>query len=104
VISRSEAKEFTRQAKDYIPGGAIVKEPDKLVWRRLEDHEEVSFCCVQTGYDLQSGPMYCGAVADWRGDQGGLDSTFACDNHHYKVVNKVPAPSSRDKWEYYGRW
>ena len=47
---------------DFIPGGKAVDVRD-LTFRKTLEHE-VFQCCARTGYDPQSGPFYCGDVAE----------------------------------------
>ena len=61
MLTKSEAKALRHM--DYIPNGKKV-DIRKLHFRETEEHE-VFFCAAQTGNDIQSGPIYCGDVADW---------------------------------------
>ena len=61
---KSDAKKLVSQMRDYIPGGKPIADITVLTFRRAAEHE-VLLCGTQTGRDIQSGPFYCGAVADW---------------------------------------
>jgi hypothetical protein len=64
VFGKTAAKALKR---DYIPGGPGMsrEEAEKLTWRPTMEHE-VHQCGRQTGDDYpQSGPIYCGDVADF---------------------------------------
>lgn len=60
-LSKERAREIQRG--DFIPGGQPVK-ISELSFRRTSD-SEVYRCCAQTGSDPQSGPIYCGKVAEF---------------------------------------
>ena len=62
-MHKSEAKNPVEQMRDYIPGGKSVA-VSSLMFRRTYEHE-VHLCGARTGNDIQSGPYYCGAIADW---------------------------------------
>lgn len=72
---------------DYIPGGAKLDNLDRLYGRQPATGLER--CGVQTGDDLQSGPMYCGdlAVATYRLD--GIPGACLC------VCKRHDAPFKR---------
>ena len=63
-MTKTEAKNLLKG--DFIPGGSTVS-LDEL--RQLEFREttenEVYQCCAQTGTDIQSGPGYCGDIAEF---------------------------------------
>lgn len=61
---KADAKKLLAQTRDYIPGGKPVADIAALTFRRTSEHE-VLLCGTQTGNDIQSGPFYCGAIADW---------------------------------------
>lgn len=48
---------------DFIPGGKMV-DINILRFRRTND-TEVFRCCRQTQNDLQSGPIFCGDIAEF---------------------------------------
>lgn len=55
------AKSFLK--KDFVPNGKSVK-IDTLTFRRTKDYEAYH-CCRQRGYDIQSGPTFCGDLAEY---------------------------------------
>ena len=62
-MRKSDAKKLVEQMRDYIPGGKPT-DIRSLTFRRTHEHE-VLLCGTRTGDDIQSGPYYCGAIADW---------------------------------------
>jgi len=48
---------------DFIPNGEWIDISTLEFRRTLPD--EVYQCCVRSGHDIQSGPIYCGRVAEW---------------------------------------
>ena len=79
---KSEAKKLAEQMRDYIPGGKPV-DVVSLTFRRTYDHE-VLLCGTRTGHDIQSGPFYCGAIADWAAEANGGVAPI-CDRHARKI-------------------
>ena len=77
-MNKSEAKKLTKQMRDYIPGGKPV-DVSSLVFHRTREHE-VLLCGTRTGEDIQSGPYYCGAIADWMAAASG-GVVAVCDKH-----------------------
>jgi len=63
-LTKERAKQLQR---DFIPGGKAVN-IRTLRFRRTESDEEVHQCCRQTSYDIQSGPIYCGKIAEYIAD------------------------------------
>jgi len=49
---------------DYIPGGLPVDLIDCTDWRRTAK-DEIRRCCCTLGDDIQSGPIFCGDIADF---------------------------------------
>ena len=79
---KSEAKRLVEEMRDYVPKGKPV-DVTKLTFRRTREYE-ILLCGTRTGHDIQSGPYYCGAVADWvAATSGGL--TAVCDKHGRKI-------------------
>lgn len=78
-MQKSEAKKLVERMRDYIPGGKPVN-VRSLIFRRTHEHE-VLLCGTKTGNDLQSGPYYCGAVADWAVVTGDGGTAAVCDRH-----------------------
>lgn len=78
MITKSAARELTES--DFIPGGERV-DIRKLRFRRTEEHE-VYRCCRQVADDIQSGPIYCGQVAEWVATtRGGMAIVATCERH-----------------------
>ena len=82
-MHKSDAKKLVAQMRDFIPGGKPVADIRALTFRCTTEHE-VLLCGTQTGDDIQSGPFYCGAIADWAAVTA--DGTVAvCDRHANKI-------------------
>lgn len=64
MITKTEARALVDKLRDYIPGGKPVSNPQALQWRSTTELE-IHHCGVQTGSDIQSGPYYCGTIADF---------------------------------------
>jgi len=64
TMTKTEAKNLLK--RDFIPGGKNVSSDElkQLEFRRTTENE-VFQCCVQTGRDVQSGPGYCGDIAEF---------------------------------------
>jgi hypothetical protein len=75
-LTKTYAKELQ---KDFIPGGEKVNPKDLIFERTLEF--EVFQCCVSTGNDPQSGPIYCGRVADYVAMVDDTHAVAACSRH-----------------------
>ncbi len=60
MLSKKTARDLQR---DFIPDGEEI-DINTLEFKRTGEYE-VFRCCRQTGYDLQSGPIYCGNVAEY---------------------------------------
>jgi len=60
-LTKEKAQKFIED--DFIPNGRVVDIND-LRFRKTTEHE-VFRCCAQTGSDSQSGPFYCGEIAEW---------------------------------------
>jgi hypothetical protein len=59
-LTKEEAKRLRR---DFVPDGERV-DIRTLKFRRT-GAGEVFQCCAQSGHDVQSGPIYCGDVAEY---------------------------------------
>ena len=59
-LTKQTARELLKG--DFIPDGKPV-DIRGLKFRRTRD-DEVLQCCMPTGYDPQSGPFYCGDIAE----------------------------------------
>lgn len=77
MLTKTEAKKV--MTGDYIPNGKPVDIQDLTFRRTLEF--EVYRCGRQTGYDPQSGPIFCGDLAEWlaKVDNGVV---CLCERHH----------------------
>jgi hypothetical protein len=78
-VNKSEAKKLVEKMRDYIPGGARVADVKALTFRRTRE-DEVILCGAQTGDDLQSGPCFCGKIAEWVARTSGGVAAI-CDRH-----------------------
>lgn len=78
-MTKSEAENLGARMRDYIPGGKPV-DVLKLTFRPTHDHE-VHLCGTKTGDDIQSGPYYCGAVAEWVARTAEGHWVAVCDLH-----------------------
>jgi len=61
-LTKEAAKKLVRG--DFIPDGDETIDLTSLKFRRTRN-DEVFQCHQQTGYDTQSGPMYCGKIAEF---------------------------------------
>lgn len=78
-MRKSEVKTLVAQMRDYVPGGTLVEDARRLPFRRTRE-QEIRLCGTRTGTDIQSGPYFCGAVADWVAET--REGTAAlCDRH-----------------------
>ena len=59
MLTKQLAKELRG---DFIPGGKEI-DPHGLVFRKTSEYE-VYRCCAHSGYDPQSGPIWCGDIAE----------------------------------------
>lgn len=83
-------KDLAKQLqRDYIPNGRRISRDEfsDLKFRRTEEYE-IYQCGCQTGNDIQSGPIYCGRVADFLAEtkEGVL---AACKSHFRNLGLKV---------------
>lgn len=62
MFTKEDAKRL--QKGDFIPRGERISDISQITFRRTKDHE-IYLCCAQTNYDIQSGPIYCGDVAEF---------------------------------------
>lgn len=79
--------------RDYIPNGKPV-DCSKLTFRRTGEHE-VYQCCHQVGYDVQSGPLYCGDIAEWISEvitEGGRGVIALCKRDAPPKSQRDPDP------------
>jgi len=79
VLSKSEVRHLLEEV-DFVPefAGKLMK-PFRIV-RKLSEHE-VKRCGRWVGEDAQSGPIYCGRIAEYKCiDVNGL-MLFLCREH-----------------------
>lgn len=84
-MTKRQAKKLVR--RDFIPGGPRVDLKD-LQWRGTHDYEILQ-CCFKTGYDTQSGPFYCGDIADYVSFFDDGSYVGACDLHYGRFKKKA---------------
>jgi hypothetical protein len=75
-MNKNTAKNLQR---DFIPNGQKV-EINSLRFRKTTE-EEVYQCCANIDYDSQSGPLYCGKVADFLAESGEGSYLALCERH-----------------------
>lgn len=80
---KSEVKRLLEEMRDYVPKGKPV-DVAKLMFRRTHEHE-ILLCGTRTGDDIQSGPYFCGAVADWVAVTSDDGLAAVCDKHGRKI-------------------
>lgn len=99
-MNKTEARRLMRG--DYIPDGPGVLTKG-LAFRRTLEHE-VYRCAARTGYDVQSGPIYCGDLAEWARFE--VDSVIACCSRHFPhdaVKEKEVSPEVQHQREVLAR-
>ena len=64
MITKTQAKNLL--PSDFVPGGKQLtsEELRNLKFRRTTENE-IFQCCVITGEDIQSGPYFCGQIAEF---------------------------------------
>ena len=76
---------------DFIPGGKEIS-PKGLNYRPTTEYE-IYRCCAQTENDPQSGPLFCGKLADYTSEvieNGKLIGYVAvCNKHYIKIINWI---------------
>lgn len=67
---------------DFVPDGTseFIIERGKTDWKELSE-DQVHRCCTQTSYDVQSGPIYCGNIADYFTIVGNDEIVTVCKKH-----------------------
>ena len=82
-VTRQEAKQLQR---DYIPNGSRVDEETVrcLVYRALTEGE-IHRCGWSDSYDPQSGPIFCGQVADWMAPVANGETLYLCAYHRERL-------------------
>lgn len=79
MLTKTDAKQLQ---SDYIPGGTPV-DVRKLKFRRTQEWEVLQ-CCAQTSVDPQSGPIYCGAVAEFVSEEVNGGAVAFCGRRGHK--------------------
>lgn len=97
VVSKQILQKY-RNA-DFIPDGKIV---DTVTLQfRPTGRFELFQCCQQTGVDIQSGPHYCGRLAEY---VAGDESSYVglCDRHTYGYSARIrlATPLAKDSLLY----
>jgi hypothetical protein len=82
-LNKKIAKELIEG--DFIPNGERVNITN-LKFRKTKDHE-IYQCCKQTSYDTQSGPIYCGDLAEYIASVG-KGIAALCKNCGNKVLKQ----------------
>ncbi len=86
MITKTEARALLDKMRDYVPGGKPVSDPQALSWRPTLE-SEIYHCGTRTGNDIQSGPYYCGTIADFVAEVP--DGTAAiCKKHHKRLMSR----------------
>jgi hypothetical protein len=75
---------------DYIPNGPRISHDEwqKLVFRRAKP-DEIHQCAMQVDNDMQSGPIYCGKIAEYVAFPVGPDGVgiaAVCKRHPPKIL------------------
>lgn len=88
-MTKSEARDFLETCRDYLPrGGRALRQEEirSLQFRETAEHE-IYHCGCQTGDDIQSGPYYCGAIADFvaNAPDGSSGVVAVCGRHKRKI-------------------
>lgn len=66
MLTKTAARTLQKNLRDYIPKGKALTRGQiaQLVFRETTEFE-IYHCGTRTGHDIQSGPYYCGAIADF---------------------------------------
>lgn len=78
-MTKTEIK--TLIESDFIPGGKCI-DVSNLVFRKT-NQTEILRCCKTVGEDVQSGPIYCGSIAEYTSqtDHGRINFCERHSNH-----------------------
>jgi len=91
MLTKTAAHTLQKNLRDYIPGGKALSSDqiEQLVFRETAEFE-IYHCGTRTGEDIQSGPYYCGDIADFiaRTSDGGV--VAICGRHKRKMENMKP--------------
>ena len=81
MLTKTQIKQMQELMKpDYIPNGKSRIYLGDLKFRRTQEHE-VCRCAAMTGDDIQSGPIYCGKLAEWIHECEDGSFIASCDKH-----------------------
>jgi hypothetical protein len=82
-------KEFAKKLqRDYVPNGQPTDYVDAI--RDTKDYE-IYQCACSTGYDPQSGPIYCGDIADYLGTYVDKTCYVSVCKRHKHVLDRLLA-------------
>lgn len=92
MLSKRKARQLQR---DFIPDGEPIDDINALEFERTKE-DEVFQCCKPTAHDPQSGPIYCGDVAEYIApvpEQGGV--LALCERHRppERLIHSAVAPT-----------
>jgi len=62
ILTKEKARELVNG--DFVPNGKELVDARTLKFRKTKEHE-VCRCHARVGYDPQSGPLYCGNIAEF---------------------------------------
>ena len=86
MLTKTDARQLLKNLRDYIPKGKTLTRDQitQLVFRETSEFE-IYHCGTRTGIDYQSGPYYCGAIADFvaSAPDGGI--VAICGRHKRKM-------------------
>jgi hypothetical protein len=86
MLTKTAARTLQKNLQDYIPKGKALSRDQvaRLVFRETTEFE-IYHCGTRTGDDIQSGPYYCGAIADFvaPAPEGGI--VAICGRHKWRL-------------------
>jgi hypothetical protein len=81
-MTKEDAKE--RLARDFMPNGKRIDDISSLKFVETGPFE-IYRCCCRIGSDPQSGPFYCGDVADFKAFVGDGSMVSVCQKHFERI-------------------
>ena len=99
-MANSHLKSILKTMRDYVPKGRIVT-PDevrKAPWREVEDGE-ICYCHQRVANDIQSGPIYCGDLADFTADFPDNHCLSFCARHFRQKRLQLGGEQEQEKKE-----
>lgn len=86
TLTKTALRAFQKSFRDHIPAGeALTREQvARLVFRETSEFE-IYHCNMKTGDDIQSGPYYCGDVADFVAPGPGGGVVTLCRRHKRRL-------------------